>query len=156
MLNPNNHISDTDLQLHLDGQPLNPAQQTHLVICSQCSAQLELYRQMYLGLKQLPAPVLPFNLAEAVIQQLPQPATPTATPNNSHITPTENLWVFATLLVLLLSVGIAAYGGFLGTVPGLRLANTLPWLQILAAALITLFLFQWIEYRFWSKRLIKL
>ena len=54
MHHPNNsHLTDTQLQLHLEGQTLTTNQQTHLANCPLCVQQLQLYQQMYVGFNQL-------------------------------------------------------------------------------------------------------
>lgn len=146
MLNhPNNsHLTDTQLQLHLDGQTLNANQQTHLANCPLCTQQLQLYQQMYVGFNQLATPSLPFDLAQAVMQQMPEQA-----PN----TQLENAWVAATALLLLMVVGIAAYLGLFKSIIPLLTNNTWVAVQLLTAMLGTVLLFQWIEYRFWSNKM---
>ena len=144
----NSHLTDTQLQLHLEGQTLTANQQTHLANCLLCTQQLQLYQQMYVGFNQLPAPTLPFNLAQTIMQQLPHQAANTA-PN----TQPENAWVAATTLLLLIAVGIAAYLGLFKSIIPLLTNNTWAVAQLLTAVLATVLLFQWIEYRFWNSKM---
>jgi anti-sigma factor RsiW len=144
----NSHLTDTQLQLHLEGQTLTANQQTHLANCPLCAQQLQLYQQMYVGFSQLPAPTLPFNLAQTIMQQLPHQAANTA-PN----TQPENAWVAATTLLLLIAVGIAAYLGLFKSIIPLLTNNTWAVAQLLTAVLATVLLFQWIEYRFWNSKM---
>jgi anti-sigma factor RsiW len=149
MHHPNNsHLTDTQLQLHLEGQTLTTNQQTHLANCPLCAQQLQLYQQMYVGFNQLPAPTLSFNLAQAVMQQMPHQAANTA-PN----TQPENAWVAATTLLLLIAIGIATYLGLFKSIIPLLTNNTWAVAQLLTAVLATVLLFQWIEYRFWNSKM---
>ncbi len=150
MLNNRHHLSDSELQMHLEGLPFNKSQQAHLTNCPKCMAQLQLYQQMYIGFEQLPAPKLSFDLAQAVMEKMPvSPVTP-----KSYSTLIEKIWVLATVFAVFLPLVLGQYFGYFDALPQL-FGTMLSVIPMLAAILGTVLLFQWIEYRFWNHRMVK-
>ncbi|AMR29048.1 hypothetical protein A0257_19385 [Hymenobacter psoromatis] len=74
------HLSDRDLQLAADAAPLPAAAATHLNGCGQCQARLATYQHLFAATARLPQPAFAFDLAAAVLAQLPRakPAFPWA------------------------------------------------------------------------------
>lgn len=150
MLNNHHHLSDTELQMHLEGQPFNTNQQVHVANCPKCMAQLQLYQQMYIGFEQLPALKLNFDLAQAVMAKMPvSPVAP-----KSYSTLIEKIWVIATVFAIILPLVLGQYFGYFDALPQL-FSTMFSVIPMLAAILGTVLLFQWIEYRFWSHRMVK-
>lgn len=146
----NKHLTDTELQLHLDGQIFTTEQQAHITNCPKCAQQLQTYRQLYIGFKQLPTPTLSFDLAQAVMQKMPQKATA----SSSYSTQIEQIWLVATVFVLLFTLYVAMYMGVFSPITHL-LYNGLTIAGWLLAISSTILLFQWIEYKFWSNKIVK-
>ena len=90
------HLSDHALQLAADASPLPAAAAAHLHGCGQCQAQLAAYQQLFSAVSHLPPPAFEFDLAAAVLAQLP-PAKP----------------VFPWVLALLATLVLAVVGAFL-------------------------------------------
>jgi anti-sigma factor RsiW len=67
------HLSDYDLQLAAEGAPLPEVAATHLPSCPRCQARLAAYQQLFAATASLPPPAFEFDLAAAVLAQLPQP-----------------------------------------------------------------------------------
>lgn len=144
------HISDFDLQTHIEGNPLTNLQQLHLNSCPSCAEKLLVYQQLFVGLKHLPQPVLTFDLAEAVLSKMTISNT-----SESKLNPyVENIWVIATFLSLFCSIGLAWYFGYLKEVP-ILVSSIITFIPMLIAILGTVLFFQWIEYRFWSQKILK-
>jgi hypothetical protein len=100
------HLSDHALQLAADATPLPAAAAAHLHGCRQCQAQLAAYQQLFSATTRLPPPAFDFDLAAAVLAQLP-PAKP-AFP-----------WVLVLVAALVLAVVgtfLALFGRLLGPV----------------------------------------
>jgi hypothetical protein len=72
------HLSDHDLQLAADATPLPMPEATHLRGCRQCQARVATYQRLFTATAHLPQPAFGFDLAAAVLAQLPQakPAFP--------------------------------------------------------------------------------
>ena len=100
------HLSDHALQLAAEAAPLPAAAAAHLQGCGQCQVQLAAYQQLFSAATRLPPPAFEFDLAAAVLAQLP-PAKP-AFP-----------WVLALVAALVLAVVgtfLALFGSTLGPV----------------------------------------
>ncbi len=100
------HLSDADLQLAADAAPLPAAAVAHLHDCRRCQARLAAYQQLFAATAHLPQPAFEFDLAAAVLAQLPRskPAFP---------------WVLGLVAVLVLGVVgafVVLFGGMLGPV----------------------------------------
>ncbi len=67
------HLSEYDLQLAAEGAPLPVAAAEHLPSCPRCQAQLAAYQQLFAATASLPPSAFDFNLAAAVLAQLPPP-----------------------------------------------------------------------------------
>lgn len=67
------HLSDYDLQLAAEGAPLPVAAATHLPGCPRCQARLATYQQLFAATASLPPSAFDFDLAAAVMAQLPPP-----------------------------------------------------------------------------------
>lgn len=94
------HLSDDDLQLAADAMPLPAAAAAHLPGCPRCQARLAVYQQLFAVAACLPPPAFGFDLAAAVLAQLPppKPAFP---------------WVLGSVAVLVLAV-VGAFLALLG------------------------------------------
>ncbi|MGI4762369.1 MAG: hypothetical protein ACRYF0_16790 [Janthinobacterium lividum] len=90
------HLSEPQLQAAAESaaQLLAP-QAAHLRGCGRCQGQVAAYRQLFAGAAQLPPPAFDFDLAAAVLAQLPRakPAFP---------------WVLAGVAALVLGM-VAAF-----------------------------------------------
>ncbi|TPG60218.1 hypothetical protein [Hymenobacter nivis] len=100
------HLSDDALQMAAAAAPLPTAAAAHLAGCRLCQARRATYQQLFAAAAQLPPPVFAFDLAAAVLAQLPRPKP--AFP-----------WVLVLVAVLVLGVVgafVALLGGALGQV----------------------------------------
>ncbi|AMJ65556.1 hypothetical protein [Hymenobacter sp. PAMC 26628] len=100
------HLSDDNLQLAAAAAPLPAAAATHLPACRLCQARVATYRQLFAAAAHLPPPAFNFDLAAAVLAQLPRPKP--AFP-----------WVLVLVAVPVLGVVVAfvaLFGGALGQV----------------------------------------
>ncbi len=98
------HLSDDDLQLAATAAPLPAAAAAHLPGCRLCQARVAAYQQLFNAAARLPAPAFAFDLAAAVLAQLPRPRP--AFP-----------WVLVLVAVPVLGVVgafLALFGGALG------------------------------------------
>ncbi|OGX91030.1 hypothetical protein [Hymenobacter coccineus] len=98
------HLSDDALQLAAAAAPLPAAAAAHLPGCPRCQAQVAAYRQLFAAAAHLPPPAFAFDLAAAVLAQLPRPRP--AFP-----------WVLVLVAVPVLGVVgafLALFGGALG------------------------------------------
>ena len=65
------HLSDQEIQKHLDGPHQSSAQVTaHLETCARCQTQLRQYQHLYSSLRQEPELMLRFDFADAVMVKL--------------------------------------------------------------------------------------
>jgi len=96
------HLSDYDLQLAADAAPLPAAEASHLHDCRRCQAQLATYQHLFAATARLPQPAFAFDLAAAVLGQLPQ-SKPTFP------------WVLALVAAPVLGVVVAFLALFGGT-----------------------------------------
>lgn len=64
-----NHLTDHDIQSYLDHLK-NPEIEEHLATCTACRGQVELYKQIFAGLKEEENIVLPSNFSNLVIGQI--------------------------------------------------------------------------------------
>ena len=67
---------------------------------------------------------------------------------------TEQIWLVATVLTLLSALCVAMYMGIFNPITHL-LYNSLTAASWLLAILGTVLLFQWIEYKFWSNKIVR-
>lgn len=67
------HLSDDDLQLAAAAAPLPAATAAHLPDCRRCQARVAAYQQLFVAAAHLPPPAFAFDLAAAVLAQLPRP-----------------------------------------------------------------------------------
>ena len=67
------HLSDYDLQLAAESVALPAAEATHLHDCHLCQARVATYQQLFIATASLPQPAFEFNLAAAVLAELPSP-----------------------------------------------------------------------------------
>jgi hypothetical protein len=67
------HLQEEEIQQYaLMNNNFPPALESHLESCAECLAEVENYRLLFSGLGQQTPPVFDFDLAAAVMTQLPQ------------------------------------------------------------------------------------
>jgi len=98
------HLPEPALQAAADAAPLPVVEAAHLRGCPQCQRQVAAYRQLFAAVAQVPPPAFSFDLAAAVLTQLPRdrPAFPA--------------WVLGGVVALVLGVVVAflaLFGGVL-------------------------------------------
>src|SRR5215204_1670144 len=73
------HLTDDEVQQFvIDRQHCEVKIAEHIHTCKECKIKAEVYRSLITGIKQQPQPVFDFDLAAAVLTQLPvvQPKVP--------------------------------------------------------------------------------
>ena len=98
------HLPEPTLQAAADAAQLPAAEAAHLRGCPQCQRQVAAYQQLFAAVAQVPPPAFSFDLAAAVLAQLPRakPAFPA--------------WVLGGVIILVLGLVVAflaLFGGVL-------------------------------------------
>jgi anti-sigma factor RsiW len=100
----NSHLSEPALQAAAEAALLPAPEAAHLRGCPQCQRQVAAYQQLFAAVAQVPPPAFSFDLAAAVLAQLPRPK------------PAFPAWVLGGVISLVLSVIVAflaLFGGVL-------------------------------------------
>jgi hypothetical protein len=66
------HLTEEEIQLYaLDSRSCAAAIGLHVHTCEDCKAKVTAYQLLFAGIEEQPAPAFDFNLADAVLAQLP-------------------------------------------------------------------------------------
>jgi len=106
-MSPSPHLSDDLLQACATAAP-SAAAAAHLRACPACRAWVHHYQALFAALAEAPRPAFGFDLATAVLAQLPAPAAP---PTPARRFPGWAL-LLAGLLPLLVAAPVAWFWGY--------------------------------------------
>lgn len=70
------HLSDEEIQLYaLNSGLVSEEKHAHVESCESCRQKTQMYQLLFTTMEKPAAPIFDFDLAETVLQQLPQPKT---------------------------------------------------------------------------------
>jgi hypothetical protein len=126
-----NHLSDSDIQEYVLGEPQEISIGQHIHVCDDCKAKVEVYRQMIVGIQEQPSAEFDFNLSESVISRIVE--------SNSFYSYTRLFWLVAMIgITAIVITGYLFWKYIVNLFPGV---SDMPmYFMVTTAAMLFLFL----------------
>ena len=103
------HLTDDEVQQFvIDQEHCEIRIAEHIHTCKDCKIKTEVYRSLIAGIKQQPQPVFDFDLAAAVLNQLPAAQTKTASERSV-------MWVLIIVLAGFLAAGTYYFRSYIAS-----------------------------------------